>query len=117
MKATKKAKPAAAKPVKATAAKPVTAAEVQAKPQIGAAAALKTAGDMTGPFKLSPAALAAKTPDALGLRKDSARFNIMKYAFAHQKEKIDRADLERIAGAQTGQALSGCVRYRFLVPA
>ena len=75
---------------------------------------LKTAGDMSGPFKLTPAALAAKTPAALGLREGSARWALMKYAFAHPRAQLARDDLERIVGTQLPQALSGCVRYRFL---
>ncbi len=80
----------------------------------GKAVALKGAGDMSGPFQLSAAALAAKTPAALGLREGSARWALMKYAFAHAGAPLERADLARIAGAQLTQALSGCVRYRFL---
>ena len=85
-----------------------------AKPQIGAVAALKKAGDMSVSFKLTAAALAAKTPEALHLKQGSARWKLMKYAFAHARAALDRDDLERIAGKQLPQALSGCVRYRFL---
>jgi hypothetical protein len=86
----------------------------KAKPAAGKDVALKGAGDLSGPFQLTPAALAAKTPAALGLREGSARWALMKYAYAHPRAPLDRADLERIAGAQLTQALSGCVRYRFL---
>lgn len=83
----------------------------------GKSVALKAAGDMAGPFKLTAAALAAKTPAALGLRAGSARFKLMAYAYAHRRAALERDDLERVAGTQLSQALSGLVRYKFLAKA
>lgn len=108
---------AAAAPVTPPAAAKTKAAKPDTAPAMGRAAALKEAGDLTGPFEPTAAARAAGAPAALGLREDSARWNIMAYAFKHPKDKIARSDLERIAGAQLGQALSGLVRYRFLARA
>lgn len=114
MKTVKKAKPVAA----VGKAKPVTAAAAkQAKPVTGKVVALKSAGDLTGPFKLSPAALAAKTPAALRLNEGSARWLLMKYAFAHPAQNLTREELKKVCGDQLTQALSGCVRYKFLTRA
>lgn len=89
----------------------------KAKPVTGKAAALKSTGDLAGPFKFTAAALAAKTPAALKLTEGSARWRLMKYAFAHPAQRFTREDLKKIVGDQLTQALSGCVRYKFLTKA
>ena len=105
--------PVAAKPtVQAPVAKPKVPA---AKPEFGRAVALKAPGAMTGPFTLTPAARAAGNPVALHLKKDSARWKIMVYAYAHPAERLTRERLGKLVGpAQVGAALSGALRYRFL---
>ena len=85
------------------------------KAKIGKTAALEGAGDMSGPFSVTPAAATAKDPSALRLQKGSARWKLMAYALRHPTKRLTREELEKAVGAkQLPQALSGCVRYRFL---
>jgi hypothetical protein len=79
-----------------------------------AANATRGAGDLSGPFKLSALAIKAGTPEALNLRKGSARHKLMKYCFAHP-DGVTREEVAKLLKEQTGQALAGMVAYKFLV--
>jgi hypothetical protein len=90
---------------------------LQAVEKIGKDAALKEAGDLTGPFTVTAEAK-AKTPEELRLKKNSARWKLMAYALKHPTKRLTRDELQKAVGAeQLPQALRGVVRYRFLAKA
>jgi hypothetical protein len=61
-------------------------------------------------------AIKAKEPSGLGMHEGSARFKLMEFMYARKSVKpVTVEELEKVVGDQLKQALSGCVRYEFLV--
>lgn len=108
VKGGKKAAPAAAAEPKASKTKTATIDPKKVEGKV----------DLTGPFKLSDEAAKAKTPEELRLHEGSSRFTLMQHIISNSKGKkvsftVD--ELKEVCGDQTKQALSGMVRYGFLV--
>jgi len=126
-----KAKGKAAKPEAAPAPEPTTKAKgkvtkVEPAPEKEAVKkvvkAAREAGkervDLTGPFKLTEVAAKAKTPEALRLHEGSSRHTLMAFVFekaAKGKKQFTIEELTEAVGDQVRQALSGMVRYGFLI--
>lgn len=80
--------------------------------------ARKSSVDLTGPFKLSKAAVEAKAPEGLRLHEGSARFALMSYAFKNAKKAKLTAEELVTAGGDTGRAALGVmVKLGHLIPA
>jgi len=109
-----------AAPVKATKKAAEAAPEKEAVKKVVKAAreAGKERVDLTGPFKLTEVAAKAKTPEALRLHEGSSRHTLMAFVFekaAKGKKQFTIEELTEAVGDQVRQALSGMVRYGFLI--